>query len=222
MNSKLAALLKTYNDLPDVHRQIIDCLSIKFSGTDKSGGLRYLQTLINPKILIKIYDLYLKELVLQRIVTFIDNRYDLPSELKFELFPKLIQQKKYIEFIEEEQSIDKYYSWNSPFTENLRDFLFASFVAENEYTKKATTYLLGNLSKAIPYFYLMLGHLKQDHRLSRNFMLDAIGDKVNTLLAAAGFNLRKMLQRLKAEALQIFAHFYILIFVVKRRPSFVL
>ena len=67
-----------------------------------------------------------------------------------------------------------------------------------------------------------LGHLKQDHRLSRNFMLDAIGDKVNTLLAAAGFNLRKMLQRLKAEALQIFAHFYILIFVVKRRPSFVL
>ena len=171
MNSKLAALLKTYNDLPDVHRQIIDCLSIKFSGTDKSGGLRYLQTLINPKILIKTYDLYLKELVLQRIVKFIDNRYDLPSELKFELFPKLIQQKKYIEFIEEEQSIDKYYSWNIPFTESLRDFLFASFVEENEYTKKATTNIFGNLSKAIPYFYLMLANPNYNKALKHSPLL---------------------------------------------------
>ena len=68
----------------------------------------------------------------------------------------------------------------------------------------------------------VIGHLKQDHRMSRNFLLDAIGDKVNTLLAAAGFNLRKMLQRLKAEALQIFTHFYRLIFFVKWRLSFVL
>lgn len=50
----------------------------------------------------------------------------------------------------------------------------------------------------------IIGHLKQDHRMSRNFLLDDDGDKINTLLAAAGFNLRKMLQRLKAEALNIF------------------
>ncbi len=52
----------------------------------------------------------------------------------------------------------------------------------------------------------IIGHLKQDHRMSRNYLLDEQGDLVNTLLAAAGFNLRKMLQRLKAEALNIFAH----------------
>ena len=51
----------------------------------------------------------------------------------------------------------------------------------------------------------IIGHLKQDHRMSRNYLLDEQGDLVNTLLAAAGFNLRKMLQRLKAEALNIFA-----------------
>jgi IS5 family transposase len=51
----------------------------------------------------------------------------------------------------------------------------------------------------------IIGHLKQDHRMSRNYLLDQQGDLVNTLLAAAGFNLRKMLQRLKAEALNIFA-----------------
>lgn len=49
----------------------------------------------------------------------------------------------------------------------------------------------------------VIGHLKQDHRMSRNFLLDEDGDKVNTILAAAGYNFRKMLQRLKAEALDI-------------------
>lgn len=53
----------------------------------------------------------------------------------------------------------------------------------------------------------VIGHLKQDHRMSRNYLLDEQGDMVNTLLAAAGFNLRKMLQRLKAEAIKIFAEF---------------
>ncbi len=46
----------------------------------------------------------------------------------------------------------------------------------------------------------VIGHLKQDHRMKRNYLLDEIGDKTNTILAAAGFNLKKMLHRLKAEA----------------------
>ena len=50
----------------------------------------------------------------------------------------------------------------------------------------------------------IIGHLKQDHRMGRNYLLDEIGDKTNTLLAAAGFNLRKMLRRLKAGANSIF------------------
>lgn len=50
----------------------------------------------------------------------------------------------------------------------------------------------------------IIGHLKQDHRMSRNYLLDEQGDLVNTLLAATGFNLRKMLQRIKAGALIIF------------------
>lgn len=50
----------------------------------------------------------------------------------------------------------------------------------------------------------VIGHLKQDHRMSRNYLLDPDGDRVNTILAAAGFNLRKMLQRLKAEAQNLY------------------
>jgi IS5 family transposase len=50
----------------------------------------------------------------------------------------------------------------------------------------------------------VIGHLKADHRMWRNFLLDEDGDKLNTILAATGFNLRKMLQRLEAEAIEIF------------------
>lgn len=54
----------------------------------------------------------------------------------------------------------------------------------------------------------VIGHLKQDHRMSRNYLLDDDGDKINTILAATGFNLRKMLQRLKAEAINSFWNFW--------------
>lgn len=50
----------------------------------------------------------------------------------------------------------------------------------------------------------IIGHLKQDHRMCRNFLLDEDGDKFNTILAATGFNLRKMLRQLEAGAMEIF------------------
>ena len=53
----------------------------------------------------------------------------------------------------------------------------------------------------------VIGHLKRDHRMWRNFLLDEEGDKFNTMLAATGFNLRKMLQRLEAGALDVFVAF---------------
>lgn len=58
----------------------------------------------------------------------------------------------------------------------------------------------------------IIGHLKQDHRMNRNYLLDEEGDKLNTILAAAGFNLRKMLQRLKAEAQYIYVLIWNFIF----------
>jgi len=39
-----------------------------------------------------------------------------------------------------------------------------------------------------------IGHLKSDHRMSRNHLTGKAGDKINTLLAAAGYNLRKLLR----------------------------
>jgi len=47
----------------------------------------------------------------------------------------------------------------------------------------------------------VIGHIKHDHRMIRNYLSGELGDTLNTLLAAAGFNMKKMLRRLKAEAI---------------------
>ena len=54
----------------------------------------------------------------------------------------------------------------------------------------------------------IIGHLKQDHRMSRILPSGRARRFDNTLLAAAVFNLRKMRQRLKAAALNIFVQLF--------------
>ncbi len=44
----------------------------------------------------------------------------------------------------------------------------------------------------------MIGHMKTDGRLGRNYLLGHAGDAVNALLCAAGHNLRLILNRLRA------------------------
>ena len=43
----------------------------------------------------------------------------------------------------------------------------------------------------------IIGHLKQDHRLLRNYLKGVEGDMINTLLAGAAFNMMKMLRRIR-------------------------
>jgi IS5 family transposase len=51
----------------------------------------------------------------------------------------------------------------------------------------------------------IIGHLKQDHRLSRNFYKGDFGDAINVMLAAAAFNFKRMINKYK----QIIAHIQI-------------
>ncbi len=39
-----------------------------------------------------------------------------------------------------------------------------------------------------------IGHMKSDNRLDRNYLTGQEGDKINALLSAAGYNLRKLLR----------------------------
>ena len=42
----------------------------------------------------------------------------------------------------------------------------------------------------------VIGHMKQDHRMDRNYLKGTEGDQMNVILAACGFNLRKLLRAL--------------------------
>ena len=55
----------------------------------------------------------------------------------------------------------------------------------------------------------IIGHLKADHRMSRNHYRGQTGDAINATLSAAGFNLRKLL----AFLLRLFAR---VLFALKR------
>ena len=40
----------------------------------------------------------------------------------------------------------------------------------------------------------VIGHLKQDHRMGRNYLMGTEGDRINAMLTGCGFNLRKLLR----------------------------
>src|SRR5262249_40707115 len=49
----------------------------------------------------------------------------------------------------------------------------------------------------------VIGHLKEHHRMGRNYLAHASGDAINALLAAAGCNFRRLLAWLRFLLLRI-------------------
>jgi IS5 family transposase len=50
----------------------------------------------------------------------------------------------------------------------------------------------------------IIGHLKTDYRLAQNYLLDQTGIQINALMAATAWNLKKMMEKLKEKAKQLF------------------
>lgn len=55
------------------------------------------------------------------------------------------------------------------------------------------------LLKSRPAIEPIIGHLKNDHRLGRNYLLGKLGDKINAILSGCAFNLNKIINHLKIE-----------------------
>jgi IS5 family transposase len=51
----------------------------------------------------------------------------------------------------------------------------------------------------------VIGHLKNDFRMAQNYLLGNGSPCMNAMLAATGWNLKKMMEKLKKELLQIYA-----------------
>ena len=59
----------------------------------------------------------------------------------------------------------------------------------------------------------IIGHLKADHRLGRNFYKGLVGDNVNIMLAAAAFNFKRMMNKWKSSFVLFFQRiFWLLLF----------
>lgn len=54
----------------------------------------------------------------------------------------------------------------------------------------------------------VIGHIKHDHRMIRNYLKGELGDKVNTIMAGTAFNLKKMLKRIKTDLKNILSQFF--------------
>jgi len=67
----------------------------------------------------------------------------------------------------------------------------------------------------------VIGHIKHDHRMLKNYLKGVIGDQLNTILAGTGFNLKKMLNRIKEQILFVLFQIlnYLKLFFKKYRCS---
>jgi IS5 family transposase len=54
----------------------------------------------------------------------------------------------------------------------------------------------------------VIGHIKQDHRMLRNYLKGVEGDMINTLMAGAAFNMMKILRRIRESIICILNEFF--------------
>ena len=56
----------------------------------------------------------------------------------------------------------------------------------------------------------LIGHLKSDHRINRNFYKGITGDSINVMLSAAAFNFKRMMRKWESSFYYFFYHHFIL------------
>ena len=50
----------------------------------------------------------------------------------------------------------------------------------------------------------IIGHFKQDHRVASNYLKGKTGDKINFIMATCGFNYKKLMKKLRVNALWLY------------------
>ena len=71
---------------------------------------------------------------------------------------------------------------------------------DNEYQKRKKRKYFRRRAAIEP----IIGHLKEDHRVAVNFLKGQTGDHINFVMAAAGFNFKKFMKKLKQTAFWLF------------------
>jgi transposase, IS5 family len=77
--------------------------------------------------------------------------------------------------------------------------------------KKQSRYMTDKLRKAHrkrAAIEPIIGHVKHDHRMERNFYKGIVGDNINVLLAAAAFNFKRMMNKWKSSLFGLWKKIY--------------
>jgi transposase, IS5 family len=93
----------------------------------------------------------------------------------------------------------------------VKEVLGTNIITPDKPGKERTTYQkrkMRNGFKRRAAIEPKIGHLKQDHRLNRNFYKGIKGDSINVLLAAAGMNFKRMLNKWKLNPLDFLAQIF--------------
>lgn len=93
----------------------------------------------------------------------------------------------------------------------VKQVLGTTIIAPDKSSKQKTAYQKQKLRKGFKRRAAIepkIGHLKEDHRLSRNFYKGIKGDNINVMLAAAGMNFKRMLNKWKVNPLVFLSQFF--------------
>lgn len=120
------------------------------------------------------------------------------------LKPALEQQQKLTGVILKNNFVDRGYR-------GVKEVLGTNIIIPDKPGKQRTPYQkqkLRNGFKRRAAIEPKIGHLKQDHRLSRNYYKGIKGDNINVMLAAAGMNFKRMINKWKLNPLVFWAQLF--------------
>ena len=66
----------------------------------------------------------------------------------------------------------------------------------------------------------VIGHLKKDFRMEQNYLIDSKSPKTNAMLAATGWNLKKLMKKLKQELLWLYFSFRKFLEILQNQKQF--
>src|SRR5438105_12399788 len=93
----------------------------------------------------------------------------------------------------------------------VKEILGTTIIAPDKPNKERTPYQkqkLRNGFRRRAAIEPKIGHLKQDHRLSRNFYKGIKGDNINVMLAAAAMNFKRIMNKWKLNPLLFLSQFF--------------
>lgn len=128
MPSRAVALLKKYEALPELHRKVVDTLTIFFCGFYKYNKKANLVRLVGGDHNAKEINVVLEDLEKRGLIVVESHYYTVPFDLRMELFHQLIGQPTYAQLARRAERTDYCEAWTVPSAFYLRECLVSGFI----------------------------------------------------------------------------------------------